>query len=128
MNDNFSPSHPDVPQVELLQISTIDPNSILPSWWNDQRLIFRLLQRQSGPVMWKPGLLTSILMNSLANLTSWQCVNFFPVKESTAAAYVTSVQENVFECGGNGIGMCTCHKFLDGAALSSFLKAWTATA
>ncbi|KAL3603219.1 hypothetical protein D5086_004078 [Populus alba] len=84
--------------------------------------------QEQGPVIWKPGLLTSILMNSLANLTSWQCVNFFPVKESTAAVYVTSVQENVFECGGNGIGMCTCHKFLDGAALSSFLKAWTATA
>lgn len=50
------------------------------------------------------------------------------VKESTAAVYVTSVQENVFECGGNGFGMCTCHKFLDGAGLSSFLKAWTATA
>lgn len=32
-----------------------------------------------GPIMWKPGFLTSILMNSVANLTSWQCVNFFPV-------------------------------------------------
>jgi len=35
---------------------------------------------------------------------------------------------NVFKCGGIAIGLCVSHKILDGAALSTFLKAWTSTA
>jgi shikimate O-hydroxycinnamoyltransferase len=35
---------------------------------------------------------------------------------------------NVFRCGGIAIGLCISHKILDGAALSTFLKAWTSTA
>ncbi|KAK8551692.1 hypothetical protein V6N13_120137 [Hibiscus sabdariffa] len=49
-------------------------------------------------------------------------------KEPTAGTYVTNIQVNMFRCGGIAIGVCISHKILDGAALSSFLKAWTATA
>ncbi|KAJ8762294.1 hypothetical protein K2173_007451 [Erythroxylum novogranatense] len=35
---------------------------------------------------------------------------------------------NVFDCGGIAIGVCISHKILDGAALCTFLKAWTAVA
>ncbi|KAJ6684633.1 ACYL-ACTIVATING ENZYME 2-RELATED [Salix purpurea] len=35
---------------------------------------------------------------------------------------------NVFECGGVAIGICISHLALDGAALSTFLKAWSAIA
>ncbi|KAK2660882.1 hypothetical protein Ddye_007417 [Dipteronia dyeriana] len=50
------------------------------------------------------------------------------LKESSAGTYVTNIQVNVFECGGIAIGLCISHKILDGAALSTFLKAWTTTA
>ncbi|KAK8642287.1 hypothetical protein V6N13_011638 [Hibiscus sabdariffa] len=50
-------------------------------------------------------------------------------KEPTAGTnYVTNIQVNMFRCGGIAIGVCISHKILDGAALSSFLKAWTAAA
>lgn len=35
---------------------------------------------------------------------------------------------NVFTCGGIAIGLCISHKILDGAALSTFLKAWSGRA
>ncbi|KAL5778355.1 hypothetical protein ACOSP7_011281 [Xanthoceras sorbifolium] len=54
--------------------------------------------------------------------------NFLPCETSSAGTYVTNIQVNVFECGGIAIGLCISHKVLDGAALSTFLKAWTATA
>ncbi|KAJ0086971.1 hypothetical protein Patl1_09407 [Pistacia atlantica] len=50
------------------------------------------------------------------------------LKESTAGTYVTSIQINVFDCGGIAVGICISHKIVDGAALSTFLKAWTSTA
>jgi hypothetical protein len=57
---------------------------------------------------------------------------FFPCEllptESTAVTYVANFQVNVFECGGIVIGMCISHRVVDGAALSTFLKAWSATA
>ncbi|KAJ4702265.1 vinorine synthase-like [Melia azedarach] len=53
--------------------------------------------------------------------------DFFP-KESSEATYVSNIQVNVFQCGGIAIGVCISHKILDGAALSSFLKAWAAAA
>ncbi|XP_017981171.1 PREDICTED: vinorine synthase-like [Theobroma cacao] len=52
----------------------------------------------------------------------------FILDEPTAGTYVTNIQVNMFECGGIAIGICISHKILDGAALSTFLKAWTATA
>ncbi|KAE8715587.1 hypothetical protein F3Y22_tig00110163pilonHSYRG00258 [Hibiscus syriacus] len=52
----------------------------------------------------------------------------FNPKEPTAGTYVTNIQVNMFRCGGIAIGVCISHKILDGAALSTFLKAWTATA
>ncbi|XWS20856.1 hypothetical protein CRYUN_Cryun30bG0004800 [Craigia yunnanensis] len=52
----------------------------------------------------------------------------FILKEPTAGTYVTNIQINMFDCGGNAIGICISHKILDGDALSTFLKAWTATA
>ncbi|GMI82433.1 hypothetical protein like AT3G26040 [Hibiscus trionum] len=51
----------------------------------------------------------------------------FNLKEPTAGTYVTNIQVNMFRCGGIAIGVCISHKILDGAALSTFLKAWTAT-
>lgn len=50
------------------------------------------------------------------------------MKESTAVTYVTNIQVNVFDCGGIAIGICISHKMLDGDALSTFLRAWSATA
>ncbi|KAK8580766.1 hypothetical protein V6N12_071018 [Hibiscus sabdariffa] len=52
----------------------------------------------------------------------------FHSKEPTAGTYVTNIQVNMFRCGGVAIGVCISHKILDGAAISTFLKAWTATA
>ncbi|XVE94424.1 hypothetical protein REPUB_Repub02eG0007300 [Reevesia pubescens] len=52
----------------------------------------------------------------------------FIVEEPIAGSYVTNIQVNMFQCGGIAIGICISHKILDGAALSTFLKAWTATA
>ncbi|KAL4579058.1 hypothetical protein LXL04_015193 [Taraxacum kok-saghyz] len=45
--------------------------------------------------------------------------------ESSEGNRVTNVQVNVFECGGIAIGLCISHKIIDGAALFTFLKAWT---
>ncbi|XP_044510560.1 stemmadenine O-acetyltransferase-like [Mangifera indica] len=50
------------------------------------------------------------------------------LKKSTAGTYVTNIQVNVFDCGGIAVGLCISHKIVDGAALSTFLKAWTSTA
>lgn len=50
------------------------------------------------------------------------------MKELTAVTYLTNIQVNVFDCGGIAIGICISHKMLDGAALSTFLRAWSATA
>ncbi|KAE8736187.1 glucan endo-1,3-beta-D-glucosidase precursor [Hibiscus syriacus] len=52
----------------------------------------------------------------------------FNSKEPTAGTYVTNIQVNMFRCGGIAIGVCISHKILDGASLSTFLKAWTAAA
>lgn len=52
----------------------------------------------------------------------------FFTKEPMAGSYVTNIQVNMFDCGGFAIGICISHKILDGDALSTFLKAWTATA
>ncbi|XP_024985120.1 vinorine synthase-like [Cynara cardunculus var. scolymus] len=38
---------------------------------------------------------------------------------------VTSVQVNIFECGGIAVGLCISHKIVDAASLYTFLKAWT---
>ncbi|KAA8528820.1 hypothetical protein F0562_036175 [Nyssa sinensis] len=47
---------------------------------------------------------------------------------SAAGTRVTNIQVNIFKCGGIAIGLCISHKILDGAALSTFLKGWAATA
>ncbi|OMO97598.1 Transferase [Corchorus capsularis] len=60
-------------------------------------------------------------------LTKFFPCDFFP-KESNAGTNVTNIQVSRFECGGIAIGICISHKILDGAALSTFLKAWTSTA
>ncbi|KAL9395398.1 hypothetical protein Peur_009651 [Populus x canadensis] len=125
MNDNFSPSHPDVPQdwscYRFYPLGGKIKDVSFSIYCNDKGAYYvetRVLDFNLDEFRGQPDLLA--------------VCQFLPceliVKESTAAVYVTSVQENVFECGGNGFGMCTCHKFLDGAALSSFMKAWTATA
>lgn len=44
--------------------------------------------------------------------------------ESLVGSRVTSVQVNVFLCGGIAIGLCVSHKVVDGAGLSSFLRSW----
>ncbi|KAL5160952.1 BAHD acyltransferase [Glycine soja] len=44
---------------------------------------------------------------------------------SNSGTYVTSIQVNIFECGGIAIGICISHRILDGAALSTFIKGWT---
>ncbi|KAL5557741.1 hypothetical protein UlMin_033952 [Ulmus minor] len=49
----------------------------------------------------------------------------FDFKESYDGTKVTNIQVNVFDCGGIAIGVCISHKILDGAALSTFLKAWS---
>ncbi|XP_038716204.1 stemmadenine O-acetyltransferase-like [Tripterygium wilfordii] len=49
------------------------------------------------------------------------------LKES-AGTFVSNFQVNVFECGGIAIGICISHKVLDGAALSTFIKAWSGAA
>ncbi|KAI3424005.1 uncharacterized protein J3R85_010654 [Psidium guajava] len=49
-------------------------------------------------------------------------------KETYSGSRITNIQANVFECGGIAIGVCIAHKILDGAALSTFLKGWSATA
>ncbi|GMI91392.1 hypothetical protein like AT3G26040 [Hibiscus trionum] len=49
-------------------------------------------------------------------------------KEPTAGTYVTNIQVNMFRCGCIAVGVCISHKILDGAALSTFLKAWSAVA
>ncbi|CAL5418566.1 unnamed protein product [Camellia sinensis] len=48
-------------------------------------------------------------------------------KGSVAGAPVTNIQVNIFECGGISIRLCISHKILDGAALSTFVKGWSAT-
>ncbi|KAF9683229.1 hypothetical protein SADUNF_Sadunf05G0191000 [Salix dunnii] len=48
--------------------------------------------------------------------------------ESTAVTYVANFQVNVFECGGIAICICISHRIVDGAALSTCIKAWSATA
>ncbi|CAL8098606.1 unnamed protein product [Prunus armeniaca] len=53
---------------------------------------------------------------------------FLPCDVTTAGASVTNIQVNVFKCGGIAIGLCISHKILDGAALCTFLKSWTAIA
>lgn len=57
---------------------------------------------------------------------------FLPVdltpKETYSGSRTANIQANVFECGGIAIGICTSHKILDGAALSTFLKGWSAAA
>ncbi|KAG6783589.1 hypothetical protein POTOM_009245 [Populus tomentosa] len=54
---------------------------------------------------------------------------FFPCELlPKAVTHVANFQVNVFECGGVAIGICISHRILDGAALSTFLKAWSATA
>lgn len=54
---------------------------------------------------------------------------FFPCELlPKAVTHVANFQVNVFECGGIAIGICISHLILDGAALSTFLKAWSATA
>ncbi|CAK7346037.1 unnamed protein product [Dovyalis caffra] len=57
---------------------------------------------------------------------------FFPCellpKESTAVTHVANFQVNVFKCGGIAVGICISHLIVDGAALSTFLKAWSSTA
>ncbi|KAL3514860.1 hypothetical protein ACH5RR_027577 [Cinchona calisaya] len=45
---------------------------------------------------------------------------------SLAGTRVTNVQVNLFECGGIAIGICISHKILDGAALKTFLRSWSA--
>ncbi|XVE69619.1 hypothetical protein DITRI_Ditri10aG0004700 [Diplodiscus trichospermus] len=52
----------------------------------------------------------------------------FILKETILGTCVTNIQVNMFDSGGIAIGLCISHKILDGDALSSFLKAWTATA
>ncbi|CAI0434901.1 unnamed protein product [Linum tenue] len=42
--------------------------------------------------------------------------------------HVSNFQVTEFACGGIAIGICISHKILDGAALGTFLKAWTTTA
>ncbi|XP_019187129.1 PREDICTED: vinorine synthase-like [Ipomoea nil] len=46
----------------------------------------------------------------------------------TTTRPVTSVQINVFVCGGVAIGLCVSHKIVDGFGLSSFLRSWAGTA
>uniref|UniRef100_A0A6N2K3E9 Uncharacterized protein n=1 Tax=Salix viminalis TaxID=40686 RepID=A0A6N2K3E9_SALVM len=54
---------------------------------------------------------------------------FFPCELlPKAVTHVANFQVNVFECGGVAIGICISHLALDGAALGTFLKAWSATA
>ncbi|KAJ6414339.1 hypothetical protein OIU84_007036 [Salix udensis] len=54
---------------------------------------------------------------------------FFPCELlPKAVTHVANFQVNVFECGGVAIGICISHLALDGAALSTFLKAWSAIA
>nr|GMD42002.1 vinorine synthase-like [Ipomoea batatas] len=47
---------------------------------------------------------------------------------SLAGTGVTSVQINVFLCGGVAIGLCVSHRIVDGSGLSSFLRSWAGTA
>lgn len=47
---------------------------------------------------------------------------------SSSGAQVTHIQVNTFECGGIAIAVCISHKVLDGAALNTFLKAWSGIA
>ncbi|XP_028058860.1 BAHD acyltransferase At5g47980-like [Camellia sinensis] len=49
-------------------------------------------------------------------------------KGSVAGAPVTNIQVNIFECGGIAIRLCISYKILDGAALSTFVKGWSAIA
>ncbi|CAK7346039.1 unnamed protein product [Dovyalis caffra] len=56
---------------------------------------------------------------------------FYPcglVKGAKTVPCVANFQVNVFQCGAIAIGICISHRIVDGAALSSFLKAWSATA
>ncbi|CAH1435345.1 unnamed protein product [Lactuca virosa] len=45
--------------------------------------------------------------------------------KSSIGNRVTNVQVNIFECGGIAIGLCSSHKILDGAAVYTFMKAWS---
>ncbi|KAJ4849805.1 hypothetical protein Tsubulata_031523, partial [Turnera subulata] len=56
-------------------------------------------------------------------IEAWLIVN-----EPSGGTYVTSIQANVFECGGIAIGLCISHKMLDGTGISIFLNAWAASA
>ncbi|CAI0382170.1 unnamed protein product [Linum tenue] len=51
-----------------------------------------------------------------------------PVGPIVEPRHVSNVQVTEFACGGIAIGICISHKILDGVALGTFLKAWTATA
>ncbi|WOG99820.1 hypothetical protein DCAR_0519176 [Daucus carota subsp. sativus] len=55
---------------------------------------------------------------------------FLPLSftEQSSGGQVTNIQVNTFECGGMAIAVCISHKILDGAALSTFLTAWSGTA
>ncbi|XP_004292909.1 PREDICTED: vinorine synthase-like [Fragaria vesca subsp. vesca] len=48
------------------------------------------------------------------------------ITHTSSGNFVTNIQANVFKCGGIAIGICISHKLLDGAALCTFLKSWTA--
>ncbi|XP_038718672.1 stemmadenine O-acetyltransferase-like [Tripterygium wilfordii] len=56
---------------------------------------------------------------------------FFPcdlILKESAGTFASNFQVNVFECGGIAIGICISHKVVDGAALSTFIKAWSGAA
>lgn len=66
----------------------------------------------------QPDLFDSMLHKFLpSNITNTSCTSV-----------LTNIQVNVFKCGGIAIGICISHKLLDGAALCTFLKSWTAIA
>ncbi|KAL1810914.1 hypothetical protein DCAR_0623014 [Daucus carota subsp. sativus] len=73
----------------------------------------------------------SLLSDFLVNPDLQFIQKFLPCQNSfdgsTREARVTSIQVNVFECGGMAIGLCVSHKIVDGAGLSTFLQAWAAT-
>ncbi|KAM5565289.1 stemmadenine O-acetyltransferase [Rosa sericea] len=48
------------------------------------------------------------------------------ITHTSSSNFITNIQANVFKCGGIAIGICISHKLLDGAALCTFLKSWTA--
>ncbi|XP_071710743.1 epi-neemfruitin B 7-O-acetyltransferse L7AT-like [Rutidosis leptorrhynchoides] len=63
------------------------------------------------------------------NRPDFDLVNRFLPREpyfngSIEGSCVSNIQVNIFECFGIAISLCISHKVLDGAALSTFLKAW----